>query len=208
MGSTFEHIQNWKKTQTQNKAQLWVCSLLCMNRGCTGLHKLKERCGKALTGISQMERSYGVITSVINLHDAQSITEDSARLCPHTLCLCMTPRGLWWRHSHGAADLGMGGGSTAQCIQHGMIRGVTKRIGMPRAQGRTETHAWQQHREGRGQKQRLKDHSLGVRGGRNKEQSKLGEQRRFFCKAVGCWAFIVISQHHQIFITFTSKTVC
>lgn len=36
----------------------------------------------ALTGISQLERSYGVITTVINLHDAQSITKDSARLCP------------------------------------------------------------------------------------------------------------------------------
>lgn len=126
-----------------------------------------------------MERSYGVITTVINLHDAQSITKDSARLCPHTLCLCMTPRGLRWRHSRGAVGLGMGGGSAAQDIQRGMIRGVTKRIGMPRAQGRTETHAWQQRWEGGGQKQRLKDHSLGVRGGRNKKQSKLGEQRRF-----------------------------
>lgn len=161
-----------------------------MNRGCTGLHKLKEKCGEALTGISQMERSYGVITTVINLHDARSITKDSARLCPHTLCFCMTPRGLWW---HRAVGLGMGGGSAAQGIQHGRARGVNKRIGMPRAQGRTETHAWQQHSEGREQKQRLKDRSLGGRGGRNKKQSKLGEQRRFFCEPVGCWAFIIIS---------------
>lgn len=140
-GSTFQHIQTWTKTQTQNKAQLWVCSLLYMNRGCTGLHRLKEKCGKALTGTSQMERSYGVITTVINLHDAQSITKDSARLCPHALCLCMTPRGLWWRHSHGAVALGMGveGQHKTPSVA---FRGIAKRIGMPRARGRTQTHAW------------------------------------------------------------------
>lgn len=140
-----------------------------MKKGCIGLHRLKEKRGKALTGISQMERSYRVITTVINLHDAQSITKDSARLCPHTLCLCMTPRGLWWCHSRGAVALGMGGGSTAQDIQRGMIRGITKRIGMPRAQGRTETHAWQQHWEGRGQKQRLKDPFLRSKGWEKQE---------------------------------------
>lgn len=55
--------------------------------------------GKALTKIIQLERSYGVITAVINLHDAQSITKDSARLCPHVLHLGGTAvavsGGLW-----------------------------------------------------------------------------------------------------------------
>lgn len=55
--------------------------------------------GKALTKISQLERSYGVITAVINLHGAQSIMKDSARLCPHTVRLCIIAiavfRGLW-----------------------------------------------------------------------------------------------------------------
>lgn len=54
---------------------------------------------KPLAKTSQLERSYRVITTVINLHDAQSIMKGSARLCPHTLSLCMiaiaVSRGLW-----------------------------------------------------------------------------------------------------------------
>lgn len=150
-----------------------------------------------------MERSYGVITTVINLHDAQSITKDSARLCPHThtLCLCMTPRALWWLLPWG---WGVGGQHRHPLwLSEALLRGLACQ-----EPGVAQTHAWQQHREDRGQKQRLKGCSLGARGGRNKKQSKLGEQRRFSCEPVGWWAFIVISQHHQIFIIFTSKTVC
>lgn len=77
--STFEHTQDWRQKQTQNKAQLrgWLPPVrigACANS--------EGEMENALTGISQLERSYGVITTIINLHDAQSITKDSARLCP------------------------------------------------------------------------------------------------------------------------------
>lgn len=137
-----------------------------MNRICTGLHKLKERCRKALTGISQMERFYRVITTVINLHDAQSITKDSARLCPHTLCLCMTPRGLWWRHSHGAVGLGMGGGSAAQDVQRsrgpGFPHGVAPLEALLRGLARQELRVAQKPTPGSSTK-RTEDKSRGLK---------------------------------------------
>lgn len=85
--------------QTQNKAQLWGLQppvQMGVAQACT---TSEGEMGKALTKISQLERSYGVITTVINLYSAQSVMKDSARLCPHTLRLCVTAvaasRGLW-----------------------------------------------------------------------------------------------------------------
>lgn len=87
--STFEHIQNWRKIQTQNKAQLWGLQPPVRMGAAQASTNSEGEVGKALTKITQLERSYGVTTTVINLHGAQSIMKDSARLCPHTLCLCI-----------------------------------------------------------------------------------------------------------------------
>lgn len=77
--STFEHTQDWRQKQTQNKAQLRGLLPPVRIGAWTNSEGEMET---ALTEISQLERSYRVITTVINLHDAQSITKDSARLCP------------------------------------------------------------------------------------------------------------------------------
>lgn len=111
--STFEHIQDWRETQTQNKAQLWGLQPPEQTGAAQACTNSEGEMGKALTKITQLERSYRVITTVINLDGSQSITKDSARPCPHTLCLCITARaaskGLWRWNSRGAVGWEMGG---------------------------------------------------------------------------------------------------
>lgn len=62
-------------------------------------------------------------------------------------------------------------------VQHSTVSGagITKRISMPTARGRAETHAWQQRQEGRGQKHRLKDGFL--RAGVGETRSNPSEEK-------------------------------
>lgn len=68
IGSTFEQTQDWRKTDPKQvpSAGLTVSVRMGAVQACTNLGEME----KAVTEISQLERSCGVITTIINLHNA------------------------------------------------------------------------------------------------------------------------------------------